>query len=237
METVIIGVGFIILGLFAWGNFLLIYALVRGWDVLSGQGFFVGVGIIMDIILLYLVWEENSSNIKSSFQLMKNGLKNRRITKRGAIELKGLMESEEAYVNRFQELRIKKIREDDVKRTLHICQLIESIVGGGQLEECLSKVKESQSVLDEMNDIRNRILKTVEKCKKYNDFKKCYYYLDILKSAKITPEIASLEEECLEQDLLRKKEKGAIRLWALVFGLILVVLARFFVISLWGLEK
>ena len=237
METVILAIVLCLLAWFAWGNFLLILALFSGWDVLSGEGSSVAFAIIMDIILLYLVLNENSSNIKSSYQLMKNGLKNRRITKRGAIELKELMESEEVYVNRFEELRSKKIREDDVKRTLHICQLIESIAGGEQLEECLSKVKESQSILDEMDDIRNRILKTVENCKNFNDFKKCYYYLDILKSAKITPEIASLEEECLEQNLLREKEKGAIRLWALVFGLILAVLAGGFVLFLWRLEK
>lgn len=188
------------------------------------------VAVVIDIILLWLAMAKIMPPIGSSFQLMRSGLKNRRIAKKESAKLKKLLKSEELDVNRLQELRDKRISESATKRTLHFCQLINNIVGKEQLQDCLSAVREKQSVLDEINNLENRILKVAENCKNAGNIKKCKYYLDILKTTKITPDITRLENDCEEQLLRRERESKAIRSWQKGICCLLVILVTIFAI-------
>lgn len=182
------------------------------------------VAVVIDLILICLVLARFMPPVCSSFQLMRNGLKNRRIAKKESAKLKKLLKSEKLDVDRLQELRDKRINESATKRTLHFCQLIENIAGKEQLQDCLSEVREKQSVLDEINDLENRILKVAESCKNAGDIKKCKYFLNILKTAKITPEITRLENDCEEQLLRREIESKAIRSWQKGVCCLLIIL-------------
>ncbi|MDE6568041.1 MAG: hypothetical protein K2K70_09975 [Lachnospiraceae bacterium] len=218
---------FLVLAFFE-GNIMIIVAIsekdISGW---SEYWILILIAIVIDLILLCLVMARFMPPICSSFQLMRSGLRNHRTAKKESKKLKKLLKSEELDVNRLQELRDKRISESATKRTLHFCQLIENIAGEEQLQDCLSEVREKQGVLDEINDIENRILKVAESCKNAGDIKSCKYYLDILKSAKvITPEITSLENECEEQLLWRERESRAIQLWVKVFlGIFIFIIA------------
>lgn len=227
MEYIMIALLVIAIGLsFLVGNFMIIDAVCGGdaldwsesWPILL-------IASLGDIILLVLACIKILSPASASFQLMRNGLKNRKIARKEAANLKKLLEDEKLYVNRYQTLRDTGISEGATKRTLHFCQLIESIVGKEQLQDCLAEVNERQGILDEIDDIEGRMLKIAESCKNAGDTEKCKYYLDILMSAnKITPEIRTLERECEEQISLREKERKAIRLWRRIFLCALAIL-------------
>lgn len=219
---------FFLIVVFFLGNIFSI-AAICGSDIinLSEDWFFVLIVVVIDIFLLRSAMVKIIPPVRASFRLMRSGLKNRRFAKKESAKLKKLLKSEDLDVDRLQELRDKSINESATKRTLHFCLLIENIAGKEQLQDCLSEVRETQSVLDEINDIENRILKVAESCKNAGDIKKCEYYLDILTSTnKITPEIVSLEKECEEQLLRRETERRAIRLWVKVFfaGVVLLIL-------------
>lgn len=215
-----------ILMAFVDGNIAILAVIFKGdFTYLEEEGFAVFVAAVADIILLIMAGKKILPPVRSSFQLMRNGLKNRKIARKEAANLKKLLEDEELYVNRYQTLRDTGISEGATKRTLHFCQLIESIVGKEQLQDCLAEVNERQGILDEIDDIEGRMLKIAESCKNAGDTEKCKYYLDILMSAnKITPEIRTLERECEEQISLREKERKAIRLWRRIFLCALAIL-------------
>ncbi len=204
--------------LFFVGNGMIISA-VCGKYPLNWSEDWVGVlvAIVGDIILLCLALAKIMPSVSSSFQLMKGGLKNRRVAKKESANLKELLKDEKLGLNRLQELRDERINESATKRTLHFCQLIENIVGNEQLQDCMSEVRKKQSVLDEMNEIENKVFKVAESCKNAGDIYVCEHYLNILKTTKTTSEITSLENECEEQLLLRERERRAIRLWVKVF--------------------
>ena len=219
----------VIMSAFFMGNTMIIVAIFDDYPIDWSEDWFgILVAIVADIILLCLVCKKIMPPVSSSFQLMRSGLKNRRSTKKESKKLKKLLKNEKLDLNRLQELRDKRISEEATKRTFHFCRLMETISGKGQLQDCLSKVREKQNVLDEIHDIENRILKIAEGCKNAGDVEKCKYYLNILKSTKITPEIASLEKECEERRFLRKKERNAIWLWKTVFLGILILLIGVF---------
>lgn len=204
--------------LFFVGNGMIISA-VCGKYPLNWSEDWVGVlvAIVGDIILLCLALAKIMPSVSSSFQLMKGGLKNRRVAKKESANLKELLKDEKLDLNRLQELRDERINESATKRTLHFCQLIENIVGNEQLQDCMSEVRKKQSALDEMNEIENKVFKVAESCKNAGDIYACEHYLNILKTTKTTSEITSLENECEEQLLLRERERKAIRLWVKVF--------------------
>lgn len=216
---------------FLEGNIMII-AAVCGGDAIDWSEYWiiVVIAVVIDLILLCLAMVIIMPPISSSFQLMRSGLKNRRIAKKESAKLKKFMKSEELDVNRLQELRDKRISESATKRTLHFCQLIENIAGKEQLHDCLSEVREKQGVLDEINDLENRILKVAESCKNAGDIKKCKYYLNILKNTKITSEITRLENDCEEQLLQRERESKAIRSWLKGVCCLLVILITIFAI-------
>ena len=221
---------FLILAFFE-GNIMIIISISEK-DISDWSEFWIIilVAVVIDIILLWLAMAKIMPPISSSFQLMRSGLKNRRIAKKESAKLKKLLKSEELDVNRLQELRDKRISESATKRTLHFCQLIDNIVGKEQLQDCLSAVREKQSVLDEINNLENRILKVAENCKNAGNIKKCKYYLNILKTTKITPEITRLENDCEEQLLQREREGKAIRSWQKGICCLLVILVTIFAI-------
>lgn len=208
------------------GNIMLIVAACGGDSVDWSEYWIIAViAIVMDLILLWLAMAKIIPPVSSSFRLMRNGVKNRRITKKESAKLKKLLKKEEPDLNRLWELRDKKITESATKRTLHFCRLIETIDGTGQLRDCLSEVSMKQSVLDEIKDIEGSILNVAERCKNAGDIKKCIYYLDILKSTKITPEITSLEDKCEQQLLQRDRERNAIRSWQKgACGLLIIII-------------
>lgn len=218
------------LAFFFEGNIMII-AAICGNDIVDFSEYWIValVAVVIDIALICLALKRFGPPVSFSFRLMRSGLENRRIAKKESAKLEKLLKSENLDVDRLQELRDKRISESATKRTLHFCQLIENIAGKEQLQDCLSEVREKQSVLDEINDIENRILKVAESCKNAGDIKKCEYYLNILKSTnKITPENVSLEEECKQQLLLRESESRAIRLWVKVFlGILAILIAVF----------
>ena len=194
----------------------------------SEDWFGVVSAVVIDLILLCLAIGKFLPPVCLSFQLMRSGLKNRRIAKKESANLKKLLENAKIDVNRLQELRDKRISESATNRTLHFCQLIETIAGEEQLQGCMSEVRKKQSVLDEINDIENRVFKVAESCKNAGDIFGCRYYLNILKTEKITPEITSLEDECEAQLLRRGMESRAIRLWVKVFLGVFIILAAVF---------
>ena len=203
---------------FLEGNIMIIYAISGNGTADFGEYWIlILIAVVTDFILLFLAMAKIVPPVISSFQLMRSGLKNRRIAKKESANLKKLLKKEKPDVDRLQELRDKRISESDTKRTLHFCQLIENIAGEEQLQDCLSEVRKKQSVLDEISDIENKVLKVAESCKNAGDIKKCKYYLSTLKTTKITSEITCLENECKEQVLRRERERRAIRLWVKVF--------------------
>lgn len=229
----------LVLLLVLFGGFIFIIFLVGNGMILSAMcgeealdwsefGIFYIVAIIADIILLCLVLSKIIPRVRSSYHLMRNGLKNRKVEKRASKKLKKILEDETLYVNRLQELRDKGISERKIKRTLHFCQLIESIDGKEQLQECMTKVGEKQVILDEINEIEGRIFGIAECCEKAGDVEKCKYYLALLKAHMITPEIVSLEKECELQQSLRELERKAIRSWIKGVLLTLVILVAVF---------
>lgn len=204
---------FIVVAFFE-GNIMLIIAACGGDPVdWSEYWIIAAIAVVMDLILLCLAMAKIIPPVSSSFRLMRSGIKNRRIAKKESAKLKKLLKKEEPDLNRLQELKDKGITESAVRRTLHFCQLIEVIDGKEQLRDCLSEVRMRQSVLDEIKAIEDGIFKIAERCKNAGDIKKCNYYLDILKSTKITPEITTLENECEERLLQRDREKNALRSW------------------------
>mgnify|MGYP006922128193 FL=1 len=229
MDIILIIILILIISLvlvFFMGNIMIIGA-ISGADFSEEWGLIIIVAV-MDIILLCLAMAKIMPSISSSFQLMRSGLKNRKIAKKESAKLKKLLKSEEPDVNKLQELRDKRVSESATKRNLHFCQLIENIAGKELLQDCLSKVREKQNVLDEMNDLENRILKIAERCKNAGDIKKCQYYLNILKTTKITTEITRLENDCEEQLLRRERESKAIRSWQKGVCCILIILITVF---------
>lgn len=221
---IILFIIFLILAFFE-GNIMVIAAISdKGISDWSEYWIIILVAVVIDIILLCFAMAKIMPPISSSFQLMRSGLQNRRIAKKESAKLKKLLKSEELDVNKLQELRDKRISESATKRTLHFCQLMENIAGKEQLQDCLSKVIEKQSVLDEMNDLENRIFKVAESCKNAGDIKKCQYYLNILKTTKITSEITRLENDCEEQLLWRERESKAIRSWQKGVCYLLIIL-------------
>lgn len=213
-KLILIIVAFFIVVAFFEGNIMLIIAACGGDSVdWSEYWIIVVIAVVMDLILLWLVMAKIIPPVSSSFRLMRSGIKNRRIAKKESAKLKKLLKKQEPDLNRLRELRDKKITESATKRTLHFCRLIETIDGTEQLRDCMSEVSMKQSVLDEIKDIEESILNVAERCKNAGDIKKCNYYLDILKSTKITPEITTLENECKWQLSQRDREKNAIRSW------------------------
>lgn len=205
---------------FFLGNGMIIAALCGNYTIdwsEDGTGMFIFIAVVADIILLCLVMAKFIPSVSSSFRLAKSGLKNRRNAKKESANLRQLLKNEKIDVNRLQELRDKRISASATKRTLHFCQLIENIVGEGPLQDCMSEVREKQFVLDEINDIENRVFKVAEGYKNIGDIYECRYYLNILKTVKTTPEITSLENDCQEQLFQRGRENRAIRLWVKVF--------------------
>ena len=224
----------VIIAAFFVGNIMIISAMSGNGTADWGEYWIlIFIAVVIDFILIFLAMAKIMPSANSSFQLMRSGLKNRRIAKKESANLKKLLKKEKPDVNRLQELRDKRISESDTKRTLHFCQLIENIAGEEQLQDCLSEVRKKQSVLDEISDIENKVFKVAESYKNAGDFYECKHYLDILKAEKITPEITSLENEYMEQVLRRERERRAIRLWVIVFLGVFIffaaVFARFYI--------
>lgn len=213
-KLMLVLLGFCLVAGFFIGNIMIISAICGGgtqdW---AEYWILLVIAIVTDIILLGLILLKIIPRVSSSYDHMRNGLKNRKIEKRESRRLKKLLKDETLYVNRLQELRDKGISERKIKRTLHFCQLIESIDGKGQLQDCMAKVSEKQSILDEINDIEGRIFGFAECCEKAGNVIKCKYYLDLLKIHMITPEIVSLEKECESRQSLRELERKAVRSW------------------------
>lgn len=212
------------------GNMVIISAVHEGdMSAISEMWILVLLGIVDDIILLYFVLKKLHVSVIPSFRLARNGLKNRRMAKKESAKLKKFMQNEKLYVNRLQVLRDKGISESAIKQTFRFCQLIETIAGKEQLQDCLSEINKRQNVLDEIRDIESRILKIAESYKNVGDTEKCRFYLDILRSTnKIKPEITALENECKVLLYSRDAERKAIRLWRRIF---LGALAVFVMVS------
>ncbi|MDE6169408.1 MAG: hypothetical protein K2G28_13235 [Acetatifactor sp.] len=212
--TGMIVVALVILMLFLVGNLGLI-VVVCGTDFppMSEGGIFIVGAVIIDLFLLYYVIKK----IAVSFRLVRSGLKNRALAKETAACLKNGLEKEELYVCRLQELRELNVRQGNVRRTVHFCQLVETLIGREQMQACLSRVSEKQHVLEEIGDIENKIFDLAVNYKDADDTEKSMFYLNLLKITKATDEITSLEEECKEHALKRKKENNAIMLWIAIF--------------------
>lgn len=202
---------------FFFGNFPLINA-VCGSEPLDWSSDWEDILLIImaDLILLFFVMAKIVLSVRASFPHRRKELRNRRAEEKEYAKFKKLLESEKLDLNRFQALIDKRISESATKRTLHFCQLMEIIAGKEQFEDCLFEVKERQSVLDEINDIENGMLKAAKSCKKAGKIEKCIFYLEILKASRTTPEIAALEQECEMQVYLRIAKMKAIRFWIIV---------------------
>ena len=212
--------------MFFRGNAVIIAAVLRGDAIVWSENWFsVFIAVVVDLILLCLIFLK----IFFSLRLTRRGIRNRRNAKRESVKIEKSLESINSDINRLEELRKKEISGKATKRTFHFCRLMEIIASKEQLQDCLSKVSERQGVLGEIDAIENKIFKIAESCKNADDVEKCKYYLNILKSTKITPEIVSLEKECEERRSLREKERKAIRLWKTVFSGVLIILIVFFV--------
>ncbi len=229
-KLMLVLLGFCIVIWFFLGNYMIISAMCGG-EALNWSEFWPGlvIAIVTDIVLLGYALLKIIPRVSSSYDHMRNGLKSRKTEKRESKKLKKLLKDETLYVNRLQELRDKGISERKIKRTLHFCQLIESIDGKEQLHDCMAKVSEKQSILDEINDIESRIFGVAECCKKAGDVERCKYFLDLLKSHMITPEIVSLEKECELYQSLRELERKAVRSWIKGVLLALVILVAVFI--------
>lgn len=233
-ESLIIMIVFIVV-VFFFGNYILIDSLrYNSLADMSESAIFLIIAIVIDFILLYFIIWAITVRVKSSFRLMRKGLKNRRIVKKESAQLKEFLESEEPDVDRLGKLRDQWIDESAIKRTLHFCQLIEILGGKEELQDCLSEAREKQGILAEISDIENKIFRVAERCKDAGDLEKCRYYLDILMAKKktVTPEITSLEEECEKRLFERKTERKAIRLWAkilLTAAICIVVFAALYI--------
>lgn len=233
-KLMLVLLGFCLVAGFFIGNIMIISAICGGgtqdW---AEYWILLVIAIVTDIILLGLILLKIIPRVSSSYDHMRNGLKNRKIEKRESRRLKKLLKDETLYVNRLQELRDKGISERKIKRTLHFCQLIESIDGKGQLQDCMAKVSEKQSILDEINDIEGRIFGFAECCEKAGNVIKCKYYLDLLKIHMITPEIVSLEKECESRQSSRELERKAVRSWIkgalLALGILVAVFVALYI--------
>ena len=220
---------FTIVVAFFFGNGVIIVAIFGG-DVSeqwSEYWILILIAVVIDLILLYV----GAKIINEPLQLARSGLRNRRNAKKNSAELKKILKDEKSDVDRLVELRNKGIDENVTKRTFRFCQLIENIDGKEQLKECLSEVSEKQRVLDEINDIENRMLKIAESCKDAGDIEKCRYYLDILKSKKLASKITSLEDECQEQIFARGRENSAI--WSCAKVLLGILFILVVIIAVW----
>ena len=161
----------VIIAAFFVGNIMIISAMSGNGTADWGEYWIlIFIAVVIDFILIFLAMAKIMPSANSSFQLMRSGLKNRRIAKKESANLKKLLKKEKPDVNRLQELRDKRISESDTKRTLHFCQLIENIAGEEQLQDCLSEVRKKQSVLDEISDIENKVFKVAESYKNAGDF-------------------------------------------------------------------
>lgn len=213
------------------GNMLIIAAITGeipfDW---SEAGVAYILAIVADIFLLCLLLKKILPPVRGSFLLMRRGVKNRRIAKKASKKLKEYLRNEAPDLDRLQELRDKGISKSDTTRTLHFCQLIETLAGEEQLQGCLSEVREKQNVLDEIDDIENSIIRTAEKCKDAGDMAGCYYYLKIIRSVKKTPEVASLENEYEEKLFWMERERMAIWTWKKAAIMLLVILIAVFAV-------
>ena len=102
---------------------------------------------------------------------------------------------------------------------------METLAGKEQLQDCFCKVNEMQSDLHEIEEIESEILHIAESYNIADNTEKCNYYLSLVKENKSAPEVASVEEKCLEYTILREKERNAIRSWRKVLLGIFICLA------------
>lgn len=227
MGVVVLAVLLVLIVMGFFGGNIMIVEMIHSGETLyfDDDGLLVILAVVGDCILLYLAIAKIKTPFISSLRLLISGLKNRRKAKKEAANLKKLADREKHYVNRLQELRKKGISKSATKQALHFCRLMETLAGKEQLQDCFCKVNEMQSDLHEIEEIESEILHIAESYNIADNTEKCNYYLSLVKENKSAPEVASVEEKCLEYTILREKERNAIRSWRKVLLGIFICLA------------
>lgn len=236
MGTIILLILGIILGfMFFTGNIMILDTIAGGGTAdLSKDLISISIAIVADIILLTWVIIEVKNPVIASFRLMRRGLMNRRYAKKESARLRELLASQEPDAQRLEGLRKQSIQKSAIKRSLHFCRLIEIIAGREQMQSCMSRVNEKQSILDEIDDTENKLLRIAACCKNAGDAEKFQYYLALIKSDKFTPAITALKAEWQEQLILREKERKAMRSWKRALVRVLII-STVIIVILWVL--
>lgn len=208
----------------------IIYSLVHGeFEFLIYRWPVVLATVKTDIAFICCVLHKFKVSVVPSLRLARNELKNRSAAKKKAAMLEVASENEALFVKRLQEQR-KEISISAIRRTLRFCQLMEAVAGKEQMQGCMFMVKEKQGVLDEIAAAEKKLLEIAEGYKNVGNAGQCRYYLSLIQSDKLMPEIAAVEKECQEQALLRAAQKDAFQLWktllvAILAGLIYIGLS------------
>ena len=211
--------------LYMRNNNYIINSLLRGeFEILIYRWPVVLATVKTDIAFICCVLHKFKTTVVPSLRLARNELKNRSAAKKKAAMLEEASENEALFVTRLQEQR-KEISISAIRRTLRFCQLMEAVAGKEQMQGCMSMVKEKQGVLDEIAAAEKKLLEIAEGYKNAGDTEKCRYYLSLIQSDKLMPEVAAVEKECQEQALLRAAQKDALQLWKTLFVVILAGLA------------
>ena len=147
---IVVGLGICLL----LGNIGVIMTILEGGSF-ADEGFWII--ILCDICLVVYLFKKYSLTVLVSFLAAIIGYLDRFSPKEKIKELEESEENEELYRKRLEELRNKRVCESATVRTFHFCQLIEMIAGKEQLQDCMAKVNEKKSVLDEIDNIESKI--------------------------------------------------------------------------------
>lgn len=209
-----------------YGDSVLLISLLAGdssFLTYENNLFFVIVAVIADAILLLIFFKKLQPHLVSSFQLAYSGVK-KRLEKRKKIKnVKVLIENENVYLNRLNELRRLGIKKNEHQSVRHLCELIMQISKDEKIGACYSKIMQNENTLSLIADLEANIYEIANFYKNNGNFKKTQYYYDMIKES-----LSQREQEAFLQDyetnqLLYEEEKEAITIWAYVILCIIIV--------------